>query len=233
MDNGRIGILFVVATPIGNLGDASPRAREILGSVAIIACEDTRVTGKLLARWEIPRPTLLSYREENESERTPGLLAELEAGRDVALASDAGTPTISDPGFRLVRACRAAGISVRAVPGPSACVAALSVSGLPSDRFFFAGFLPPKSAARRRFLEEHRGFPSTIILYESVHRIEKLLSEVVEVLGEERVIAVSRELTKKFETSSVGPAGEVREEVLSRARKGEYVVVIAPEGFSL
>lgn len=229
----KAGSLYVVSTPIGNLGDLSPRAKEVLEAVSIIACEDTRVTGSLLALAGIEKPRLVSYRDENESTKSTELVEEMESGNDVALVSDAGTPTISDPGFRLVRACQVAGITAHAVPGPCAFAAALAVSGLPSDRFFFCGFLPPKSAARRRFLEEHRDFPSTIILYESVHRIEKFLNEILSVLGEDRVISVSRELTKKFETTQTGPAGEVCPRVLSQARKGEFVILIAPAKFSL
>jgi len=227
------GTLYVVSTPIGNLGDISARAREILGAVDTIACEDTRVTGSLLASFDIPRPKLVSYRDENETGRSLELVQSLRDGESVALVSDAGTPAVSDPGFRLVRACRKAEIKVCAVPGPSAFAAALSISGLPSDRFFFCGFLPPKSAARRRFLEEHRDFPSTLILYESVHRIEKFLNEIMDVLGGERVVSVARELTKKFENSTTGRIEEVRSAVLGQARKGEYVVLIAPEDFEL
>jgi len=231
MSQQASGSLYVVATPIGNLGDLTERASKILGSVHIIACEDTRVTGRLLALSGIEAPRLISYRDENEKQKADELIENLTKGEDVAIVSDAGTPTISDPGFRLVRACQAAGISVHAVPGACAFLSALSVSGLPSNTFYFAGFLPPKSAARRRFLEQHRKFPSTVIFYESVHRIEKFLNEIVDVLGEERVISVSRELTKKFETTTTGSAVETRSIVLSQARKGEYVVLIAPENF--
>jgi len=227
------GTLYVVATPIGNLGDLSPRARDILGHVSIIACEDTRVTGSLLSALDIPKPQLVSYRDENEVSRAEELTQKLLAGDSLGLVADAGTPTVSDPGFRLVRACHRLGIRVCAVPGPSAIAAALSISGLPSDRFFFCGFLPPKSAARKRFLEEHRSFPSTLIVYESVHRIEKFLSEIVTVLGGDRILSVGRELTKKFENSVTGPAEAVRAKVLAQARKGEFVVLIAPEDFDL
>lgn len=227
------GTLYVVATPIGNLGDASPRCREILGAVSRIACEDTRVTGSLLARLDIPKSPLLSYREENETSRTDILLEDLANGNDIALVADAGTPTVSDPGFRLVRACRKAGIPVIPIPGPSAAITALSASGLPTDRFYFIGFPPPKSAARRRFLQDHRSFPSTLVLYESVHRIGKFLNEIVEELGTDRVICVARELTKKFETSFTGSAAAVRKQVEARARKGEFVVLIAPESYEL
>ncbi len=227
------GCLYVVSTPIGNLGDLSSRAREVLGTVDIIACEDTRVTGSLLALAGIEKPRLISYRDENEIVRATELLGEIKNGSRVAAVADAGTPTISDPGFRIVRACRQEGLPVHVVPGPCAFVAAIAVSGLPSDRFYFCGFLPPKSAARRRFLEDHRDFPSTVILYESVHRIEKFLKEILEVLGDDRIISVSRELTKKFETTLTGPAGKICDKVLSQARKGEFVILIAPATFTL
>ncbi len=227
------GTLHIVSTPIGNLGDLSPRAKEVLGSVPVIACEDTRVTGALFAHAEIPKPRLISYRDENEAARAAELVEFLQSGSDVALVCDAGTPTLSDPGFRLIRACQKSHLPVRVVPGPCALIAAITASGLPSDRFFFCGFLPPKSAARKRFLEEHQDFPSTIILYESVHRIEKLLAEIIEVLGEERILSVSRELTKRFETTATGPAASVRQKVLAQARKGEFVILIASRSFVL
>ncbi|MEM0965881.1 MAG: 16S rRNA (cytidine(1402)-2'-O)-methyltransferase [Verrucomicrobiota bacterium] len=227
------GVLYVVATPIGNLDDLSQRARDILSSVGSIACEDTRVTGNLLAKLGIPKPRLVSYRDENEKTVSEKLLSSIEEGTSLALVSDAGTPTISDPGFRLVRACRVVGIPVRSIPGPSAAVAALAVSGLPSDRFFFVGFLPPKSAARRQFFTSYADFSHTLIFYESVHRIEKFLSELIEVLGEDRTISVARELTKKYESSFSGKATVVKDQVLSQSRKGEYVVIVATKGFDL
>lgn len=228
------GALAVVATPLGNLGDWTERARRVLAAADRILCEDTRVCARLLRSAGIePEGRLLSCHEGNESARLPGILGELESGRRVALVADAGTPAISDPGFRVVRACRRAGLPVLPVPGASALTAALAVSGLPTDRFYFVGFLPPRSAARRRFLEEHRTFPATIVLYESVHRIEKLLGECVDLLGPERILAVAREMTKKHESYAVGPAAEVRDKVLAQARKGEYVVLLAPESFRL
>ena len=233
METEQTGTLYVVATPIGNLGDASSRTKEMLGSVHRIACEDTRVTGSLLAHLDIPKPSLVSYREENEASRAEELLEDLRKGYDIALVADAGTPAVSDPGFRLVRACRKAQLPVVPIPGPNAAVVALSASGLPSDRFYFIGFLPPKSAGRKRFLKDHHSFPSTLIVYESVHRIEKFLNEIVEELGPDRIISVARELTKKFETSFTGSASTVRTQVQNRARKGEFVVLIAPESFEL
>ncbi len=227
------GTLHVVATPIGNLGDIGQRSRDVLSAADLIACEDTRVTGMLLKHLEINHRPLLSYRDENETSRATALLEQLHEGKSIALVSDAGTPAISDPGFRIVRACRREGIQVVPIPGACAAIAALSASGIPSDRFFFVGFLPPKSSARRRFLQEHLTFPSTIVLYESVHRIGKLMDEIVDILGTTRVVGVAREITKRFESSFTGQAGEVRDFVESSARKGEYVVLIAPEGFDL
>lgn len=233
MRSQQPGTLYVVATPIGNLRDTSPRCREILAEVSLIACEDTRVTGSLLAHLGIPKPRLVSYRDENELARTGELLEEIMGGSHVAIVSDAGTPTVSDPGFRIVRACRKANLDVIPIPGPSAALAALSASGLPSDRFLFVGFLPPKAAARKRFLQEHASFPSTLIVYESVHRIGKFLTEIVEELGPDRTISVARELTKKFESSLTGTAAAVKERIESGARKGEFVVLIAPREFAL
>jgi 16S rRNA (cytidine1402-2'-O)-methyltransferase len=234
MSDPSPGSLILVAVPIGNLGDVSARAREALGSGAAIACEDTRVTGKLLAKLEIGgHGPLLSYREENEKVLAPELADRIAGGETIILVSDAGTPAVSDPGFRLVRACRRRGLPVTGAPGPNAAVHALSLSGLPSDGFFYAGFLPPKSAARRRFLQEYSSFNYTLVLYESCHRIGKFLDEIVEELGPERCICVCRELTKLHETVHCGPASEVREAVARGSRKGEFVVLVAKAGFAL
>jgi 16S rRNA (cytidine1402-2'-O)-methyltransferase len=181
----RPGSLYVVATPIGNLGDLSPRAREVLAGVDRIAAEDTRTSGLLLAHFGIQRP-LVALHEHNEDRLAAELVRQLQAGQSLALISDAGTPLISDPGFALVRAARAAGVPVYAVPGPCAAIAALSVSGLPSDAFVFAGFLPPKQAARRAKLEELGREARTVIVYESAHRIAESLADLVHVLGAER-----------------------------------------------
>ncbi|MCC6414770.1 MAG: 16S rRNA (cytidine(1402)-2'-O)-methyltransferase, partial [Opitutaceae bacterium] len=179
----QAGHLYVVATPIGNLADFSPRAREILSQVALVACEDTRTTGALFARLALPRKTLVSYHEHNETEAAERLAAEIAAGKSVALVSDAGTPAISDPGFRLVRACRRLNLPVVPVPGPCALTAGLSASGLPTNGFLFVGFLPPKSSARAAFLEKYREFDYTLVLYESCHRIDKFMAEILAVLG--------------------------------------------------
>lgn len=227
------GTLFIVATPIGNLSDLSPRALETLRSVDTILCEDTRTTGKLLSRWEISGTPLLAYHEHNEKAQAPRLADRLEAGETLALVSDAGTPGLSDPGFRIVRECRRRGLEVVPIPGPFAAAAALSASGLPTDAFFFAGFLPPKKAARQRFFESHKAFPHTLCLYESSHRIDKCLDDIVTVLGPDRTIAVAKELTKLHERFLVGKAGNVAERLSQLSRKGEFVVLIAPEGFEL
>ena len=171
--------LSVTATPIGNLSDLSPRARETLAAADFIACEDTRTTGNLLRRFGIARP-LLAYHEHNEQASAAGIAAKIAAGAHVALVCDAGTPTLSDPGFRVVRECRRAGLAVESVPGPCALIAALSVSGLPTNAFAFHGFLPPKSAARRRFLEENRAAKMTLAVYESCHRIRAFAEEIAE-----------------------------------------------------
>lgn len=226
------GHLYVVATPIGNLTDLSERARAILGAVDLVACEDTRTTGLFLHRLGLSRP-LSAYHEHNESEAAEGLADLLAAGRSVALVSDAGTPTLSDPGFRLVRACRRRGLPVVPVPGPSAVVAALSASGLPTNGFLYAGFLPPKSSARIAFFEAHRDFRYTIALYESGHRISKAVDEVASVLGPSRVLCVAKEITKLHETFIVGPAAQAAQRLAQTSLKGEFVLLIAPAEFVL
>ncbi|HRO28513.1 MAG TPA: 16S rRNA (cytidine(1402)-2'-O)-methyltransferase, partial [Luteimonas sp.] len=193
------GVLHVVATPIGNLGDLSPRAQAVLGAVDAICAEDTRHTRHLLAQFGIATP-LLALHEHNEGEVVQRLVARLLAGESLALVSDAGTPLVSDPGFRLVRAAREAGVRVSPVPGPSALVAALSVAGLPSDRFAFEGFLPAKASARRERLLALAGEPRTLIFYESSHRIGDMLADAAAAFGGERRAVLARELTKLFET---------------------------------
>lgn len=227
------GTLYLVSTPIGNLGDLTPRAQSILQAVDTVLCEDTRVTAKLLAAFKIENQKLASYRDETEKRDAPRWVEALTSGKSLALVADAGTPTLSDPGFRLVRLCKKEGLPVVPVAGVSAAIAALSASGLPSDAFFFAGFLPPKTAARKRFFELHKAFPHTIIIYESVHRINKCLDDMLEVLGDGRAVCVAREITKKFETILTGPLGEVRLDVARRSQKGEFVILIATDGFEL
>jgi 16S rRNA (cytidine1402-2'-O)-methyltransferase len=228
------GQLTLVAAPIGNLGDISVRAIETLRSAGAIACEDTRVTGKLLSKLGIEKEApLLSYREENETQMAAQLADRIEAGEQIVLVADAGMPAISDPGFRLVRECRKRGLHVTAAPGVTAATTALALSGLPSDGFLYVGFLAPKSAARKRFFEQQRDFDYTIIVYESCHRISKFLNDLVDVLGESRCISVGRELTKLHETVHSGAARDVRERVAKSSQKGEFVICIAKKGFEL
>jgi 16S rRNA (cytidine1402-2'-O)-methyltransferase len=223
------GTLYLVGTPIGNLGDMTDRARETLAAVDLIAAEDTRRTGRLLSSFGIKTP-LVSFFEGNERRRTDALLAELQAGRTLAVVSDAGMPGLSDPGFRLVRACVDAGIDVRVIPGPTAAVAALVVSGLSTDRFVFEGFLPRRSGDRRSRVESLAGERRTVVLFESARRLRGTLEELREVLGERRV-AVVRELTKLHEEVLRGPVTGILESLSEREPKGEVVLVIegAPE----
>ena len=226
------GHCYVVATPIGNLADLSERARAILSTASVVACEDTRTTGAMLLRLGLHRP-LIAYHEHNETEAAEQLAARLAAGESVAVVSDAGTPALSDPGFRLVRACRRRNLPVVPVPGACAVISVLSASGLPTNAFFFAGFLPPKTAARRTFLEKHRDADHTVCLYKSTHRIEAFVDEIVEVLSPTRVVCLAKEVTKLHETFLVGPIGEVRQRFAPMSKKGEYVVLIAPADFAL
>ncbi len=223
------GTLFIVATPIGNLDDITFRAVATLRDADVIACEDTRHTRTLLDRYGIAKP-LVSYHDHNERERTGRLLAELESGRSVALVSDAGTPLIADPGFRLVSAARERGIRVTPVPGPSAVPAALSASGLATGAFLFAGFLPPKAAQRRRALERWREVPATLVFYEAPHRILEALEDI-EAVYAARPLVVARELTKIHEEFLSGSAAELRAALGARpVVKGEFVVMIAFAG---
>lgn len=225
--NDRVGTLYIVATPIGNLQDISPRALEVLQRVALVAVEDTRHSRRLFQHFGIHTP-MQSLHEHNERERTASLLARLQSGTDVALVSDAGTPLISDPGFVLVRAARAAGIRVVPVPGPCALVAALSVSGLPTDRFRFEGFLPARAAARRTRLQELATETATVVFYESSHRIVDSLQDMAGALGAGRQATLARELTKAFETVHSGTLAELGERVAMEPeqQKGEFVVMV-------
>lgn len=236
MDNASLvpqaGHLYVVATPIGNLADLTGRARALLAAVDLVACEDTRTTGAMLARLGLHRP-LVAYHEHNETEAAERLAGLLAQGQSVAVVTDAGTPGLSDPGFRLVRACRKRGLPVVPVPGASALTAVLSASGLPTNGFLYAGFLPARSAARRAFLTRYRDFEYTLALYESCHRIAKLVDDIVEDLGPARLICVAKEVTKIHETFLVGPAGEVRARLAETSLKGEFTVLIAPADFAL
>ncbi|AOH35249.1 16S rRNA (cytidine(1402)-2'-O)-methyltransferase [Luteimonas sp. JM171] len=225
------GTLHVVATPIGNLGDLSPRAQETLRDVAAICAEDTRHTRRLLAHFGI-EAELVALHEHNEQQQAGRLVERLQAGESLALVSDAGTPLVSDPGFRLVRAAREAGIRVSPVPGPSALVAALSVAGLPSDRFVFEGFLPAKAGGRRERLQQLAGEPRTLIFYESSHRIAETLEDMAQAFGPHRHAALARELTKLFETVLDGPLSALAERVRKDPdqRKGEFVLVVEGAG---
>lgn len=218
------GTLYLVGTPIGNLGDMTDRARETLRTVGLVAAEDTRRTGRLLAHFGI-EARMVSLFEGNEARRTEELLEELRSGRDVAVVSDAGMPGLSDPGHRLVRACVEEGIEVRVVPGPTAAVSALVVSGLPADRFAFEGFLPRRVGERRLRLREVAGDRRTLVLFESPRRVVTLLREVVAELGDRRV-AIARELTKLHEEVIRGRASEVLGTVQDLGLRGEVVVVI-------
>jgi 16S rRNA (cytidine1402-2'-O)-methyltransferase len=221
------GVLYVVATPIGNMGDISARAREILARVAVVAAEDTRRTGLLLRELGLERP-LIALHEHNERARTAELVARLAAGESVALVSDAGTPLVSDPGYRLVGAALGAGVEVTPVPGACAAIAALSAAGLPTDRFCFEGFLPARAAARRRRLAELAAESRTLVLYEAPHRLADCLADLAGTCGESRRACVARELTKRFETFYRGSLGELARRAAGDAdmQRGEAVVIV-------
>ena len=223
----QAGRLWVVATPIGNLDDLSPRARRTLAEAELIAAEDTRHSAALLQHAGIAT-RCIALHEHNEREISAGLVERLRAGAQIALISDAGTPLISDPGFRLVRAAREAGITVSPVPGACAAIAALSAAGLPSDRFVFEGFLPVKSAARRAHLQPLRNETRTLIFYESSHRIVDALDDLVAAFGDERRAVVARELTKLFETVLDGTLADLAARVLAdpNQQRGEFVVLV-------
>ncbi|MGN6518879.1 MAG: 16S rRNA (cytidine(1402)-2'-O)-methyltransferase [Dokdonella sp.] len=222
------GRLWVVATPIGNLDDLSPRAREVLRTVALVAAEDTRHSAPLLAQAG-SRARTFALHEHNEREQAERIVERLLGGDDVALVSDAGTPLVSDPGFRLVRAAREAGCDVSPVPGPCAAIAALSVAGLASDRFVFEGFLPTKAAARRERLAELAAESRTRIFYVSCHRIAEARADFVAVFGGARAAVLARELTKLFETVIAAPLADVAARVLAdpNQQRGEFVLVVA------
>jgi 16S rRNA (cytidine1402-2'-O)-methyltransferase len=223
------GTLWIVATPIGNLGDLSPRAVEILSGVDVIACEDTRRTGLLLHHLSLKK-TMRSLHEHNERARVAELLGLLAAGRDVALVSDAGTPLLSDPGFVVTREAARAGFTVSTVPGPSAALAALVVSGLPPYPFVVLGFPPPRSGKRRTFLGRFAGLDATLVFFESPHRVLASLDDAIAVLGD-RPAALARELTKMHEEVLRGTLGEIRAALAARPSiKGEIVVVVAATG---
>ena len=218
------GTLYLVATPIGNLADVTHRALDILRNVALIACEDTRHTRKLLQHYGITTKTI-SYHEHNEQQRARELVQKLQEGDDVAVVSDAGTPSISDPGFRLVRAAIENDVPVVPVPGPSALISALIAAGLPTDEFFFGGFLPAKSNARRARFTELRSVPGTLVFYEEPHRLSETLKDALEVLGEREAV-VARELTKLHEEIKRGRLSELAGHYSTEEPRGEIVLLI-------
>ena len=222
------GCLYVVATPIGNLGDLSPRALAVLGRVQAICAEDTRTTGQLLSHFGISTP-LKALHEHNETRIAAEVVAQLQAGRTLALVSDAGTPLVSDPGYALVDAARQAGLTVQAVPGPCAVTAALSIAGLPTDEFLFAGFLPAKASARRTRLQALAQEPRTWVIYEAPHRIADCANDLASVLGGERLVFLARELSKRFEQSVRLPAAELPGWIAADAnrQRGEFVIAVA------
>ena len=220
------GCLYLVATPIGNLEDITLRAIRILKEADIIACEDTRQTQKLLHHYGI-RKEMVSYHEHNELTRSPELAIELEQGAKIALVSDAGTPGISDPGHRLVTLCLRHHIPVVPIPGPSALVAALAASGLPTDEFLFVGFLPPRAGARRKALDALKVEPRTLIFYEAPHRVVETLADATEILGP-RPAVIAREVTKIHEEFLRGPLAELLESARKRAPRGEITLLIGP-----
>ena len=220
------GALYVVATPIGNLQDLSPRAAKILADAQLIACEDTRHTAHLLSAHGIRTPSV-SYFEHNEERRIPELIERLRDGATIALVSDAGTPAISDPGYRLVNAALDMGIRVVAIPGPSAAIAALSISGLPTDRFAFEGFLPTRDGQRLQHLKALAHEPRTMIFFEAARRLAATLAAMAEVFGDDRRAAIVREITKTFEETVRGPLGELAARVAESEPRGEITLIVA------
>ena len=218
------GVLYIVATPIGNLEDITLRALRVLKEVDLVAAEDTRHTRKLFAHYGIDRP-LTSYHEHNEKTKAHALVARLERGENVALVSDAGTPTLSDPGYRLVQEAIKAGVNVVPVPGPSALTAVLSVSGLPTDRFVFEGFFPAKKGERRNKISTLRGEKRTLVFYEAPHRLQESLGDLLELLGDREVV-LGREITKIYEQFIRGRLSKVRPETARQEPRGEITLVV-------
>ena len=221
------GKLFIVATPIGNLEDLTPRARQTLAEVDLIAAEDTRHTGRLLSHIGV-KTRLLALHDHNEQQVVSKLISVLESGQSIALVSDAGTPLVSDPGYRLVQAAHAGGIAVSPIPGASAVTAALSAAGLPTDRFCFEGFLPAKKAARQNMLNTLSRETRTLVFYESVHRINDVLADLCDIFGVERTAFIGRELTKMHEECVQDSLGSLRDRIAdgSIVAKGEFVIVV-------
>lgn len=224
----QAGTLFIVATPIGNMGDITDRAKEVLTSVDIILAEDTRHSGRLLKYYGI-QTSMRALHEHNERNQAESIVEQLQQGKTMALISDAGTPLISDPGYHLVRKCHEAGVAVSPLPGPSACIVALSVSGLPTDRFCFEGFLPAKASARTARLTMLEDEVRTMVFYESSHRIVACLQSMKAVFGGDRQVTVSRELSKRYETIKSAPLAELNEWIGSdeNQQRGEFVLVVS------
>ena len=225
------GCLYLVATPIGNLADFSPRAQSVLRDSDIIACEDTRVTQKLLSHIGLSKP-LVSYREENERKQTPQLILEMVSGKKIALVSDAGFPSVSDPGFCLVRQCRREGFEVVPIPGPNAAITALAASGLPTHNFLFLGFPPKGKVAFQNLLEKWKDFGGSLIFYQSKYKIPATFEVLEKAFGKDRYISVARELTKIHETILVGTIAEVKSKSKDLSQKGEFTIVVAPHDFT-
>ena len=226
------GKLFVIGTPIGNLKDITFRAVETLKQCPIIACEDTRNSLHLLQHFDI-KATLVSYHDKNESLQVKFLLEKLHAGISVGLICDAGTPTISDPGFRIVRECKKNGITVVPIPGANAAITALSASGLPTNSFLFLGFPGHKESERIKILEKYAAFEATLVFYESCHRIGKFLNNIFNVYGPNRVVSVCKELTKIYEKILTAPIEKIIPQLQKMSLKGEFVVLIAPKDYNL
>ncbi len=220
-----LGTLYIVATPIGNLEDITLRALRILQEVDLIAAEDTRHSKKLLAHYHINTP-LTSYYDHIETDKAPALIAQLQAGKNIALVSDAGTPAIADPGYRLVKGAAEAGVAIVPIPGPSTAIALLSVSGLPTDRFAFEGFLPAKPTQRRKFLQKLKNEERTLIFFESPHRLPETLADIETIFGD-RLIVLGRELTKMFEEVQRGTVTTLRAALQDREIKGEVALLVA------
>ena len=225
------GVLYIVATPIGNLNDISDRAKQTLSDVKFIAAEDTRVSKKILNKYQIENQMIV-YNNFNESKKLNKVLSLLKEGHDIALISDAGTPCISDPGYLIVNACRKEKINVISIPGPSSLISALSISGLPSDSFYFEGFLPKKKGRKTKF-EFLSSLPSSVVIFESPKRIPKTLLDIKKYMNNERIISVHREITKVYEEAFWGSVDDAIDYFSNKTCKGEFVIIIAKEGYKI